>query len=174
LDYYSYFKFLINQIHNKTKYKKQNSIFSINYNNLKKKGIKLIIFDMVDTLTDHKGILSKKTKTLLKKLSNSFKIAILSNCNYKRQNQIIKMVKNLDVYVENTNLKPKKTGFVNILKHFNIKKKYAVMIGDRVGSDIYGAKNAGIKKLILVIPYSKFFGGNKANLFYRILRKIEN
>jgi predicted HAD superfamily phosphohydrolase YqeG len=48
------------------------------------------------------------------------------------------------------------------------------MVGDRVGTDLWGAYLAGIKYRILVKPYSKSFGGQSAGVILKILKFFEN
>ena len=52
----------------------QKSIFTINYDKLKKKGIKCLLFDLDNTISPAKEVvLCKKTKKLLDKLKKDFK-----------------------------------------------------------------------------------------------------
>ena len=72
-----------------TIYKKD--IFNIDYNNLKEKGIKCLVFDLDNTLglIDNKKC-PRKTKKLLKELKKDFLILICSNNTKKRLKPYLK------------------------------------------------------------------------------------
>lgn len=71
--------------------------------------------------------------------------------------------------MQSTPQKPNPQGFLNILKYFDKAPKSAAVIGDRPGTDMWGAHMVKINNLLLVVPLSK-----KAPLFIKITRKIEN
>lgn len=149
------------------------SIHAINYDDYFQKGYRLLIFDYDDTLTDFHGNLSQQTKDLLKFLSTGYKIAILSNFPPKREKSMKRNFEGLDVYFCKDSNKPNTAGYEEIMNHYKINNEKTIMIGDKVGTDLYGAYRAGIAKRILVEPYSKVFGGKKPNLVIRIFRKLE-
>ena len=175
MDIKEYIRFLFTQVFNKQKIitKKAESVFDINYKKLKKKGVKLLIFDVDDTLTGHKDIIEKESLELLKKLTKDFRISVLSNCGPSRKKELEKYFKNLKVFVEPTSKKPSRAGFVNIMNHFNILPENTAMIGDKVSMDIWGAYVSGIKERILVEPWSDIFTGLKSNYFLRLIRETE-
>ena len=77
-------------------YKK--NIYDINYDLLKKQGIKLILFDLDNTLTPaREEKYYKKTKELFDNLKKDFKVAIFSN-NFK--NRVSKYGEYYDVDLE--------------------------------------------------------------------------
>ena len=62
------------------------SIFEISYDKLKKQKIKVLLFDLDNTIGKlNEGKASAKVQELFKKLSNEFKIAIVSNNNSKKR-----------------------------------------------------------------------------------------
>ncbi|MBN2367640.1 HAD hydrolase-like protein [Candidatus Woesearchaeota archaeon] len=178
MDPIEYAKFLFTQIFNKQDIVTQRakSVYDIDYKALKKKGVKLLIFDVDDTLAGNKTGLPEKSKELLTKLSRSpynFRLAILSNCSRKRFNKLKDMVKALDIYVEEKNNKPDKKGYLSIMEHFKINPDKTAMIGERIGTDLWGAYISGISHRILVLPFSEVFPSKKPVSLYRILRKFE-
>jgi len=174
MDFPEYMKFLHHSIFVKKKIytQKAKSIFSIDYSRLKKDKVKLLIFDVDETLTLNMGEFEMKTILLLKRLSGEFKIAIFSNCGDKRRKQIAKMLAGLNLYISPIAKKPKKTGFIKILEHFRIAPGNAAMIGDRTGTDMWGAYITGIKHRILVIEYPAA-KDSKLNYFLKHLRNLE-
>ncbi len=171
MDILEYANFWINRIHRpKIATQEVESIHDIDFNNLKKLGVRLLIFDVDDTITPHKRPLPRKTIRLLKKLKD-FKIAFLSNCSESRRKELAKMI---DVYIAPFSSKPGKIGFTHILEKMSVPGSQAAMIGDKKSMDLWGAKIAGINHRILVKPYSEVFGGHKCSIFVRFFRKLDN
>lgn len=139
-------------------------IFNINYNKLKKLGIKLLLFDFDNTL------ISKNTNLDLKdffnKLSLEFKIIIISNTLHKNKLQEFSFLYNLKyIYAS---CKPFKRGFNKINKYYGFKPNEICMIGDQLLTDIYGG-NRNKYYTILVDPFE-----NKEIIFTKINRLFEN
>ena len=113
-----------------TIYKK--TIFDIDYDALKKSGIKCLIFDLDNTLTKiDNNIPSEETVKLIKKLKKDFTIYILTNNNNKER--LDEVSKNLDLPYVSFALKPSKIGFWKV-----IKKEETCVIGDQIVTDIIG------------------------------------
>ena len=110
-----------------TMYRKD--IFDIDYEKLKKKGIKCLVFDLDNTLglLDHERC-PLKTKKLIKRLQKDFLIFIASNNNTR--------------------------GLRKIQKDYHVKKKEMVMIGDQIVTDVLAGKRFHIMT-ILVDPLGK-------------------
>ena len=108
-------------------------IYSVNYNRLKKLGIKLLIFDLDNTLGLIKDkVMPKKSKELITKLKNDFKIVVASN-NFKRRVNLF--VDNLCDYVS-MSLKPTKRLVRVINKRYNFSNNEICIIGDQLVTDI--------------------------------------
>ena len=131
-------------------YKKD--IFDINYELLKREGIKCIIFDLDNTIAifDEKRI-SSKTMNLLNKLKNDFKIVVMTN-NFKTR--ISWLSKNLYVDFVSFALKPSNRGFKKVQKKYNYSKSEMCVVGDQLITDILGGNNFRIMT-VLVDPNSK-------------------
>lgn len=139
-------------------------VFSINYEKLKKLGIKLLLFDFDNTL------ISKNTNLDLKdffnKLSLEFKIIIISNTLHRNKLNNFSTLYNLKyIYAS---CKPLNIGFKKIKKYFNIESNKTCMIGDQLITDIYGG-NRNNYYTILVDPFE-----NKELIFTKINRLLEN
>jgi HAD superfamily phosphatase (TIGR01668 family) len=137
--------------------------------------VKLIIFDFDDTLSEHHGALEDEIESYLDNLKKlGKKIAIYSNSNNRRRAMINDMCNHLDIKCINIDEKPEKSGFLELMREHNVLPKETAMVGDRVGTDMYGSYLAGIKYRFLVSPYSHVFSGKRSSLLERSLIKLEN
>lgn len=141
------------------------NIYEIDYNILKNKNIKVLIFDLDNTiaLIDQNKV-NDETIELFNKLKKDFKIVIISNNTEKRVSQYGKMLE-CD-YVCNA-LKPLSKGYNKIKNKYNIKDKEICIIGDQLVTDMFlgNRKNA---YTILVDPM-----GNKDLKITSLNRFIE-
>ena len=147
-----------------TMYKK--NIFDIDYEQLKKKGIKCLVFDLDNTL----GLIDeekcpKEAKKLLKKLKKDFTIFISSNNTRKR---ILPYIEDLEIEGESFSLKPLPKGLMRIRKRCGFKKCEMAMIGDQMVTDIFAGNRFRIMT-ILVDPL-----GEKDLKITGLNRKIES
>ena len=126
-------------------YKK--NIFDIDYERLKKSGIKCLVFDLDNTLglIDEKEC-PKEVKKLLKKLKKDFTIFISSNNTHKR---IVPYIEDLEIDGESFSLKPLPKGLMRIRKRTGFKKSEMVMIGDQIVTDILSGKWYGIMTILV-------------------------
>lgn len=144
-------------------YKKD--VFDIDYNALKEKGIKCLVFDLDNTL----GLIDQKkcplkVKKLIKELQKDFLIFISSNNTYKR---IKPYLKELGVGGVAWSLKPSTRGLLKIKLKYKLKKKEMAMIGDQIVTDILSGNRFKILT-ILVDPL-----GEKDLKITGLNRKIE-
>ena len=108
-------------------------IYSINYQRLKNLGIKLIIFDLDNTLGLIKDkIMPEKSKNLIKKLLDDFTIVVASN-NFKKRVNLF--VDNVCDYVS-MSLKPTKRLSRIIKKRYNYNNNEICIIGDQLVTDV--------------------------------------
>ena len=108
-------------------------IYSINYQRLKNLGIKLIIFDLDNTLGLIKDkIIPEKSKNLIKKLLDDFTIVVASN-NFKKRVNLF--VDNVCDYVS-MSLKPTKRLSRIIKKRYNYNNNEICIIGDQLVTDV--------------------------------------
>lgn len=128
-----------------TIYKKD--IFNIDYNNLKEKGIKCLVFDLDNTLglIDNKKC-PRKTKKLLKELKKDFLILICSNNTKKRLKPYLK---DLGIGGVAWSMKPSTRGLRKIKQNYNLKKKEMCMIGDQIVTDILAGNRYRIMTILV-------------------------
>lgn len=111
------------------------SIFNINYELLKKKNIKVIIFDLDNTIIKiDEDVPSEKVKELFKKISSDFKIFIASN---NKKNRVRRIGKYMDVHAFYSVVKPTKKIKKLLLKKYNVKMNEVAIIGDQIVTDVF-------------------------------------
>ena len=126
------------------------NIYSIDYNSLKEKGIKNLVFDIDNTIMPVNDInVTDELKNFINDLKKEFNICILSNNNKDRVEPV---KKELDVYALHKANKPNKEAYDSICKILNTDGSNTAMIGDQMLSDIVFANNYGLYS-ILVEPY---------------------
>ena len=131
----------------------QKDIFSINYENLKKKNVKNLLFDIDNTIVaGNLKSLDNKTIDLFNKLKQeNFNIYIITNA-LKRRAKIFSEI--LDIKTYHFSMKPSPRNYNKIIKENNLNIKETAAIGDQIYTDVLGANKLGILS-ILVDPVSK-------------------
>ena len=133
----------------------QQSIYTINYQNLKSKGIKCILFDLDNTCVPYyedKG--NKELKKLFNKLTKmGFRVIIFSNSPKKRLDKF----KDMEVEYNYSSMKPLKYHFNKILNKYNYQKEQVIIVGDQLFTDILGGNKVGINTC-LVDPLTDYDG----------------
>lgn len=141
------------------------SVFEIDFERLYENGFRGLMFDIDNTLVPQDEDVTRQVKELFEKLSAlGFKTVILSNNSEERVSRFAKAIPAL--YLSRAR-KPFKRGYNRALTLLKAKREQAVFIGDRVLTDIFGAKRAGIH--CILVEYIRK-NGEKPNL----LRKIED
>lgn len=142
------------------------SIYRINYDKLKKNGIKLVVFDLDNTIApvDVK-VSSKETFDLMLKIKEiGLKPIIMSN---SKKERVEPFRNHLEIDSCYFSLKPLKKNYKKIMRVYNLKNEEIACVGDQILTDILGANKMGMTS-ILVNPISK-----KDGKFTIINRKIE-
>lgn len=143
------------------------SIFTIDYDKLKERNIKCILFDVDNTMVP----LSvkepdKKLKDLIARVEDKgFKVIILSNGSKGR---VEPFKEGLNIDAAHSSMKPLKNKYKKIMKIYNFKDTEIAAVGDQLLTDIFGANRMGFTS-ILINPISNVDG-----VFTKINRAIEN
>lgn len=125
------------------------SSYEINYRNLWESGSRGLIFDIDNTLVPHGAPSDEACEELIRQLKEiGFQIVLLSN---NKQERVHKFNEKLDVLTIFKANKPSVKNYLKAVSMMNLSKEEVVFIGDQVFTDIWGAKKAGIKN-ILVSP----------------------
>ena len=147
----------------------QKSIYTIDYLSLKNAGIKIIIFDLDNTIAPiNNNIPSNKLKDLFDEVKNmGLKPIIMSN---SKRHRVEPFKDGLIVDTSYLSLKPLKWKYKKILNIYDVKPTEVAAIGDQLLTDVLGANRMGMTS-ILVNPIStNDLKGTKINRFFE--RKI--
>ncbi len=143
------------------------SIYDINIEELKKRRIKALFFDLDSTLMKSKsGKFAYKTLQFLDDLKLNFKLAIITN--NKNIDYIKKAEAQIDIPIYSKAKKPSTVVLFKACDDFDVEPNNVAMVGDRPLSDILGGKNAGMVT-ILVDSISK----DEENFVVRFARFME-
>ncbi len=144
----------------------QKSIYDIDYESLKRNGIKCILFDLDNTLAPiNVAMPDKKLLDFFLYLEDlGIKAIILSNAPKKR---VAPFKEKCNVDSAFKAHKPSKKKYIKILKTYPYKDTEIACVGDQLLTDIYGANKMGFTS-ILVHPMSK-----KDRFVTKINRMIE-
>lgn len=145
----------------------QKSIYTIDYEKLKERGIRCILFDLDNTLSPV-GI--KKATDKLKKFiedlkAREFQVVIFSNSPGRR---VIPFAEELDIDAVSFACKPYRGKFEAVMRQFKLQVSEVAIIGDQLLTDIVGGNQVGITT-ILVNPISTHDG-----VFTKINRRRED
>ncbi len=145
----------------------QKSIYTLDYSKLLSRGIKLLLFDLDNTLVPvGQDELSDKTKELIISLKQKgFKVIIFSNSPKKRVKKISEILNVECVYFA---CKPMQGKLKKLVNNSNFSLNEIAIIGDQLLTDIVGGNKIGITT-ILINPSS-----NKNFIFSKLIRRIEN
>lgn len=152
-------------------YKK--NIYEVNYDKLKKDGIKCILFDLDNTIVPFREKVPRsETKELFDKLKKmGFKIIIYSN---SPSHRLKPFREKLEVDVFGCARKPLETNFYKLFKMHKLKENEVAIIGDQILTDIVGGNRVGITTILTtpLEPKDPFF--TKPNRFRerRIMNKL--
>ncbi len=128
------------------------SVYQIDYQALKDAGIKMILFDLDNTIVPINAKLpSKKLKDLFEDIKSiGLKPVIMSNSGKKR----VEPFKD-ELYVDAacSSLKPLSYKYKKIMNMYNLKASELAAVGDQLLTDVFGANKLGITT-ILVNPIS--------------------
>lgn len=144
----------------------QKSIYTLDYSKLLSRGIKLLLFDLDNTLVPAKSDeLADKTKELIISLKQKgFKVIIFSNSPKKR---VKKFGEILNVDYIHFACKPIQRKLKRVVNSSGFKLNEIAIIGDQILTDIVGGNKIGITT-VLVNPSS-----NKDHVLSKIFRHIE-
>ena len=124
-------------------------IYKIDYDKLYSEGIKIILFDLDNTIIGyHETMPSNDIKEFINGLKQKGFIPIIMSNNHTER--IENVSKFLDVDKLSNSKKPLKFGYKKILKRYpNYKPCNFVAIGDQIVTDIWGASRMNIKGILV-------------------------
>lgn len=153
----------------------QKSIYTVDYEKLKKDKVKCLLFDLDNTCVGyHEKNPTKELQELFMRLTKmGFKVIIFSNSTPKR----LAPFSTLNVLLHPNSRKPFKKNFQKMLQKYHYQKKEICIIGDQLFTDILGGNKVGIKTC-LVDPltnedfiFTKIFRASEQIIFKRLAKK---
>lgn len=138
------------------------SIYDIDYEKLKNRGIKCILFDLDNTIAP-KGVNEpdKKTIELFEKIEDyGLKAILVSNSGKKR---VTPFKEKLNIDAAHTACKPLKNKYKKILKIYKFKDNEIAAVGDQLLTDILGANRMGFTSILVNQMSSNDFNITKMN-----------
>jgi len=119
------------------------SLFDIDFEQLKNQGIKGIIFDLDNTIIpwDSSDMCPTICAWLEQVAAQGFKISIVSNNWHKR---VRKIAQRLDVPFVARAYKPAKNGFRRALSVMSLGANEAAVVGDQLFTDVLGGNRLGL------------------------------
>ena len=123
------------------------SAYGIDYRTLYEQGYRGIIFDIDNTLVPHGAPADERAKKLFARLEKiGFQSCLLSN----NQEPRVKMF-NQDIqtnYIYNAH-KPSTKNYVKAMEKMGTDKENTLFVGDQLFTDVWGAKRAGIRNILV-------------------------
>lgn len=131
------------------------SIRQVDWRGLWTKGIRVLLFDLDNTLCLWRaGKFPKATTVLLRRLQGQgFKIAVLTNARLPEDSPVRKALGELGIPLIERVKKPLPFGFRRALRLLKASPSEAAVIGDQLLTDVLGGKLAGLYT-VLVPPLS--------------------
>ena len=123
------------------------STYVISFEKLFKEGYRGVIFDIDNTLVPHGAPADERAKKLFARLEKiGFQSCLLSN----NQEPRVKMF-NQDIqtnYIYNAH-KPSTKNYVKAMEKMGTDKENTLFVGDQLFTDVWGAKRAGIRNILV-------------------------
>ena len=119
------------------------SAFEIPYEALYERGIRALIFDIDNTLTEHGKPATERAIALMERLKNlGFKVCLLSNNKEERVKLFNEKIQVDYIYKAG---KPGRGGYEKAMEKMGSTEKTTVFVGDQLFTDVWGAKRTGIE-----------------------------
>ncbi len=146
--------------------KRIDTVFSLDLEELRKLGIRGIIFDIDNTLESHRTALpGEKIRTFLSCVQSSgFSVCLISNGKKERVNRFNQP---LGLPAIGKAQKPRKKNLRRAMQFLNTLPKETAMVGDQIFTDVYGGNRMGFYT-VLVRPIEQI-----ENKFFYIKRFFE-
>ena len=128
------------------------SAYEIPYEALYQRGIRALIFDIDNTLTEHGKPATERAIALMDRLKKiGFRVCLLSNNKEARVRMFNEKIQVDYIYKAG---KPKRSGYEQAMEKMGSTKETTVFVGDQLFTDVWGAKRTGIEAW-LVEPIDK-------------------
>ncbi len=123
------------------------SIYTIDYKKLKKRGIKCLLFDLNNTIASYEVLYpDDKLREKMFELQRDFKVIIVSNSN---KNRLRPFKEKLNIDTSFSSKKPFSKKYKKIMKMYNFKDTEICMIGDSLLTDIWGGNRMNFTTILV-------------------------
>lgn len=123
------------------------STYSIDFDRLYREGYRGLLFDIDNTLVPHGAPADSRAMELFLHLKElGFGCCLLSNNQQKRVASFNEQVQ--VKFIENAH-KPSTKNYIRAMEMLGTQKENTIFIGDQLFTDIYGAKRAGIRTILV-------------------------
>ena len=123
------------------------SAYAVPYQSLYEEGVRGLIFDIDNTLVPHGAPADVRSIELLDRLREmGFRICLLSNNDEAR---VELFNKDVHVHAIPDAHKPSPKNYRRAARLMEVSPEQTVFIGDQIFTDIYGAKRAGIRNILV-------------------------
>ena len=123
------------------------SAYAVDYEKLYQQGYRGVLFDIDNTLVPHGAPADKRARELFQRLKKlGFSCCLVSNNKKKRVEPFAREVG--VKYIEMA-AKPSRRGYQRAMERLGTNPENTVFIGDQLFTDILGAKNAGLKNILV-------------------------
>ena len=125
----------------------QESTYGINFDKLYREGYRGLIFDIDNTLVPHGAPADERAIVLFMHLKElGFQCCLLSN-NQIRRVQMFN--KDIQVHFIEDAHKPSVKNYLAAMERMGTDKSNTIFIGDQLFTDVWGAKRAGIRNILV-------------------------
>ena len=123
------------------------SAYAVNYKKLYQEGYRGLLFDVDNTLVPHGAPADERAIQLFRELRDiGFSCCLVSNNKKKRVAPFASLVG--AEYIELA-AKPSRRGYERAMERLGTTPGHTVFIGDQLFTDIWGAKNAGLRNILV-------------------------
>jgi hypothetical protein len=123
------------------------STYGIDFEELYREGYRGLLFDIDNTLVPHGAPADDRAIALFARLRNlGFKSCFLSNNQRERVASFNEAIG--EQFIENAH-KPSTRNYLKAMELLGTDKSNTIFIGDQLFTDIYGAKRAGIRNILV-------------------------
>ena len=124
------------------------NVYDINLDELKRIGVKAVLFDLDSTLMASKsGTYSDETYSFIRSVEEKFFIAVVSNNKNPEYIKKVKAITHFPILFEAN--KPGTATVRRFLKDYNIDPKDCILVGDRPLTDILCGKLLGCRTILV-------------------------
>lgn len=123
------------------------SAYGIDYKKLSEEGYRGVLFDIDNTLVPHGAPADERAVAFFEMLRKlGFSTCLISNNKKSRVQPFADAVGS--VYIENAH-KPSRKNYLEACRKMGTDAKNTIFVGDQLFTDVYGAKRAGIRSVLV-------------------------